>query len=333
MTVYTHDLTIFVLTYNRAALLRETLKNLVSQSVRCELVVFDNHSKDDTGAVVSEFASSNVCYKRADANLGSVGNFEWARSLARRRWTMVAHDDDLLHPDYVRIALSALEANPNAAMYASGMTFEAHPRDEYWGSPTSEVVKLNGAGELASILYRDFPLHFGSVIYRTDFLKQVAWGQEYGKVGDRPLLLDVAMLGEVLIQRRSLVRYRVHGDQDSQTPGSGPFVEQLAALHRKFRDHLGASMASDHGWAFVSNNLRHLIGEARLLPTAPGEGDRTIVSYWRYMHGHGASTTGALLLGLTIGYPVYWLRRCSNRFSREIRSLMDTDTRRDDARL
>lgn len=69
-----------VLTYNRMQLLRECLENLVAQTAKCDILVVDNASTDDTSKMVKEFignnrSRANIKYINTGANLGGAGGF------------------------------------------------------------------------------------------------------------------------------------------------------------------------------------------------------------------------------------------------------------------
>src|SRR5215470_19173318 len=95
------DVSIIVCTYNRAASLRLTLAALdaqvTSNDLKCELIVVDNNSTDETGAVIKAFA--------ATAHIGVRPLFVARQGLSRARNAGVAYsggriiaftDDDVL---------------------------------------------------------------------------------------------------------------------------------------------------------------------------------------------------------------------------------------------
>ena len=116
-------LSIAIPTFNRAACLRECLDSIgVSLSVtqakgRCEIVISDNASTDDTASVVQSFETvMPVCYFRQSSNIGAHANFRAAASLAAGDYVWVLGDDDKITPSALGQILSGLESGMGAVI-------------------------------------------------------------------------------------------------------------------------------------------------------------------------------------------------------------------------
>jgi glycosyltransferase involved in cell wall biosynthesis len=97
--------TVAIPTYNRAAFLRQTLAGLVTQQFprdHFEILVLDNNSKDDTRAVVAEFARSTPAPRYI---LETRQGLDYARNraIAEARGEIVVFGDDdiLVQPDWL----------------------------------------------------------------------------------------------------------------------------------------------------------------------------------------------------------------------------------------
>lgn len=109
--------TVFIPTYNRAQLLRQTIESALGQShADLGVVVSDNASTDETSAVVEGFDDPRIRYIRRSTNLGVVGNFNACLEEAKTEFTLIVPDDDLLHRDYLADAVGLLENHPKAGM-------------------------------------------------------------------------------------------------------------------------------------------------------------------------------------------------------------------------
>lgn len=267
MTVGADDFDVFVLTYNRSALLPATLDSLLAQTLGTpRITVLDNGSTDATAQVVLLYATRGVRYLPAPQNLGWKGNLSRAQQLAERPWVMAFHDDDLMHPGYLRAVAGVIERYADVALIASGMTFDAAPSADNWPRPSGrQPVVCRQPSDLARLLYRGFPLPFCSAVYQSAVFRSLRVGDQYGKIADRPFLLDAAERGTAIVLPDPFVRYRVHAGQDSGTPDSGPFVPELAALHARYRDLLGTSVSTRNGRTFLSRFFGCLNDEYRRL--------------------------------------------------------------------
>jgi glycosyltransferase involved in cell wall biosynthesis len=263
MEINAVDLEVFILTYNRADYLQQTLISLINQTVKeFRIVVLDNGSTDGTPQLVKSFESYGVELNRSERNLGGLNNFNRARHLANRQWVMAFHDDDLLHPSYIEFALKLIAKYPNLVMLGTAMSFERNPQNSKWAPLKGNFIKCKNARKFASLLYSGFSFHFGATIYRTELFKNCFFNwEEYGKIGDRPFLLDIAQHGPVLVFEEPFVKYRCHAGQDSGDSASGPFIPQLIALHRNYLRLLGSNPFSHEGRIFIANNYKYLYVE------------------------------------------------------------------------
>ena len=314
------DIDIFVLTYNRAEFLRHTLDNLLAQTaLGLQITVIDNFSSDGTQILLEEYSAKGVKYLRNSENFGWIGNFNRAPELSAREWTLVFHDDDLLHPNYCELALHELNQDSQVSLVASGLSFDHFP-DNNWEEKNTELNRQScTVNELAHHLYKGFPLSFASVIYKTSFLKACHWdGARYGKIADRPFVLDVARNGKAVIFFDSLVKYRVHKCQDSQSSETGPFADQLAALHRLYYDYLGGNLLKKTGRSFNFNNYRLLKDEYQRLSFKDRQIFISFEGYWKYIYG----LAGATSLAKYVGVFFFWIELLKFPIFKKIKSVL-----------
>lgn len=128
-------LSICIPTFNRANLLQETLTHLLELGDDdLEVAVSDNCSPDGTQDVIGAFAGRFRHFRavRQRENCGAMRNFAAALSLARGRFLYPLSDDDRIHIQALRNAISIMEENPNIAAVFGGY--------EEW-LPTSGVIE------------------------------------------------------------------------------------------------------------------------------------------------------------------------------------------------
>jgi len=120
-------LSLCVPTYKRPALLRESLRAILSQITpdmagAVEVSVFDNASPDQTPAVVAEaqgeFPQTPFQYVRHAENIGPDANFYGAVRQARGRFVLLVSDDDVLLPGAVAKLLGLIHAHPEFDAFA-----------------------------------------------------------------------------------------------------------------------------------------------------------------------------------------------------------------------
>ena len=110
---------IVIPTYRRPVLLRRAVRSALAQThADLEVWVYDNASGDETEAVVAELAAADprLHYHRHERNLGSFGNFRYAIEHVRTDFFSILADDDLLLPDFHRLALESFNSAPELVL-------------------------------------------------------------------------------------------------------------------------------------------------------------------------------------------------------------------------
>lgn len=119
------NLDVIVPTYNRAKYLRIALQAILSSTADWrKTIVLNNASTDSTLEVVEEiqkeFPDRVVEVVTNPVNVGNAGNFKRTQEIAENEYTVVFHDDDVIHPEYIERAMDVLTKNPNI-VYAGGV--------------------------------------------------------------------------------------------------------------------------------------------------------------------------------------------------------------------
>ncbi len=308
---------ILVLTYNRADLLTRALRSIVSQTrAACRVRVLDNGSTDETPGVVREFASAGIELVRLERN-DPRGCWTTLQSMVEAPWAMLFHDDDLLHPECIERIAGALSVTPHPSLVVTLMqAFQGQEPD----FPKLGVCRPErmSARELARRLYRGLAVPFCTAVYRRDVLQsQVVDLATFGKIFDRPLMLDVAAVSGAVLLPEPLVLYRRHGSQDSSHRASGPFPTQVISLQRRYRDILGESAFYASGRAFLRRNRRNLVREHAMMQGSPGWDISMSGFLSDAVHGGGASRRS-----LWAGLAYAWLTDGPRAIERWMRSIV-----------
>jgi glycosyltransferase involved in cell wall biosynthesis len=109
-------------TYNRAALLAQTLRMISAQDYpHLEVLVSDNHSEDDTEAVVRAAMAGDprIRYVRQPRNVGLHRNLNFCLDQARGELVCLFMDDDQYRPTIVREYVEFLAAHPEVGLVCS----------------------------------------------------------------------------------------------------------------------------------------------------------------------------------------------------------------------
>lgn len=237
-------LTIYVLTYNRSRYLNLMLDSIARQKYRdYEVVVMDNASTDDTEKIVKSKKNFKIKYLRNDYNLGPIANGNNALKIADSKYTMLAHDDDIMNEYLLEESISVLEKNEKVAIVSCNASFI----DE-----NSCTLHRNTFKSKNDIIYRRYEyirnycltsknnIVAPSVIMRTDFIKKIGLkiDETAGPASDILMWSEINsnIDGNIYIISKPLLYYRIHKNQDS----SKNALDFKKAMYNRYSEFLGS---------------------------------------------------------------------------------------------
>lgn len=102
-------LSIVIPTYKRLETLKEAVSSALSQTywtyynLVYDIIIVEDNPESDTPIekYLMSLEDNRICYYKNSSNLGLVGNFNRAVSLADGDYAVLLHDDDFLFPDYL----------------------------------------------------------------------------------------------------------------------------------------------------------------------------------------------------------------------------------------
>lgn len=105
----------------KASYLKGAIGSILAQSMPdLELIVVDDASPEDLGAVVAEFDDSRLSYSRNPENIGSsnlVANWNLCLEKATGEFFVLASDDDIYHPRFLEELLRLESIHPESAVF------------------------------------------------------------------------------------------------------------------------------------------------------------------------------------------------------------------------
>lgn len=214
---------------------------MIKQTVDFSITILDNGSTDNTAEIVQDiqkkYPSKTIKFLTVSKNQEPFANFRRAQDLAKAHYCILFHDDDILHPDYIKTALQVLKENPDIDVLSCGNITTSIPEKENWKKIKGRYFLLDKAGFGAYLTcYKSFT--YPATIYKTTRLKQTQHdAKSYGKISDRPYLMDiVSENGRAIVLKDAYIKYRSHPGQDSHTPQSGPFEHEILNMLKKYKD-------------------------------------------------------------------------------------------------
>lgn len=211
---------VLIPTYNRAVYLREAIASALAQEgVDLEVVVSDNASTDETAAVVREFADPRLRYSRNETNLGTHGNFKRVFALSRGGYVCFLCDDDLMLPGNLAPKVKLLDTHPQVGMVHSnmlGMDGTGQPVDYPWVKDHQADFIAPGLDYFRVMMRGRNPVCLPAAVVRRECLEKLSWAESnLNFTSDFKLWMRIALHYDVAYLAAPLVKYRLHGGQDS----------------------------------------------------------------------------------------------------------------------
>ena len=224
-----HRVDIFILSFNRQDYIIESIDSLYQQTFDgYDLYVLDNCSTDSTIEKIKKYHPEVKIIPSVE-NLGFLENFKRIYDYAKADWVMAFHDDDLIHKDYLAKAFELINKNRNVSLVASNFSGFENLSIKELNKETldSEFIIFENQSSFANFCMTDNKIGFSSCLYKREFLNKISFDlTKYGKMLDRPLMIENCGTGKTLVFKSYYLRYRVHQKQDSQDPSNGPFLEE-----------------------------------------------------------------------------------------------------------
>lgn len=232
----TPRVSIVIPTYNRSALLQETLASIRSQTFQdFEILVVDNMSVDGTEAAVAALADPRVRYVR-NPNHGIIAvNRNVGIRNARGTYVAFCDDDDLWIDTKLERQVAVMDADPEVGLcYTDGMTF----RD-------GVVVH---ARMLSRHVHRNHFLHllWDNCVPSSSVMVRRALFADVGLIDESPELLAVedyelwirfAHRAKLTLLDEPLIKFRFHGRSAGLAPSAASLrsIRVLRSVRRKLR--------------------------------------------------------------------------------------------------
>lgn len=107
--------TIVITTYNRLNYLKRAINSALNQTVKCDIVVIDDCSKDGTIQYLKSLSSQVTWYQNSE-NLGHADSVNKGVEISKGKWIKLLDDDDYLAPNCLEEMLTIIEQYPSAVI-------------------------------------------------------------------------------------------------------------------------------------------------------------------------------------------------------------------------
>jgi len=224
---------IVVLSRDRPEYLKEAIDSILMQTQNTfELIVSDNSE----GGEVLHMLSKN--YRAGDFNiirrnppLSSKEHFQAIISELTAEYAVLFHDDDIMHPDYVKSMCKFLLKRKGVSAVGCGAFEFESAHDLHGVDLTRSHNPLQRFSDKKDFLSRYLPGNgkiapFPSYMYKTEKLQRIKFSSlSSGKYSDVVLLSSLLDYGEIFWLPDVLIFYRRHNANDSNLQNIAGLIE------------------------------------------------------------------------------------------------------------
>ncbi|WP_293861370.1 glycosyltransferase family A protein [uncultured Alsobacter sp.] len=241
---------VLVPAFNAAPFLAEAIGSLLAQTLTdFELIVVNDGSTDETGAIARSFADPRIRVHDLPVNMGEAQAANLGLALARGRYLARLDADDIALPHRLAMQVAELDRRPDIEVLGSNMLVFPKPRSTTTVPGTDAAIKAT------------FMLAAGNLMNPTTCLR-MDFVRRHGLRYDPMLRKGVDLAFWIACMRKGarfanlaepLVRYRIHGGNLSRQAGSVNGIVQDLAI--AFFPDLPSSRARRLADLFVPRRL------------------------------------------------------------------------------
>jgi len=226
----TPELTIAVLSYNRAEFVVQMVASILAQTSRnFELDVWDNASTDNTVALLKAIPDPRLSVHVQPQNVGVFQNMNAALDGCRTKYLLLTHDDDRMKPDLVETYLRTLQEEPDLTLLCCNADqIDEAGRVIQERYMTQRYPQLGRRRSRQGGFARDYVEGFNYLICPTALLNVevlrehgLRFRSDAGPAGDSLFWCQLSFLpGSFVFLDQALFEYRIHQKQDTARQAS-----------------------------------------------------------------------------------------------------------------
>ena len=234
--------------YNSSATIEGTMRSILNQTYQnLELIVADDHSKDDTVLLVKRLQEedSRIRLYENEQNLGMSGNWNHCLKLCQGEYIKLVCADDCLEPEAVEREAGAMLEHPTVNLVESDtrlVDINGKTTGSFKRYYRSGVVDGRKAAKTSLMLNNFFGAPVNNLIRRSVLKKTGLFDTSFTYILDFDMWVRIACEGDIYIIHEPLNRFMVRNDSNTGVM-IGRKRDVYVAEHRKLVEKHAAAGA------------------------------------------------------------------------------------------
>ena len=276
-------LNIYMLTYNRANYIKESIESILNQTYKdFRLIILNNCSTDNTLDVINSIHDDRITVITHEQNIGAINNGNWPFMNNDEKYFMIIHDDDVYEPEMVETELKFMESNPQVALVSvigsiidSDGNYKAK-REKRSLEECNKYLYTKGEYFLNKITKQGKEIYCPTVMWRKEWVDnhKILSRAEAGPACDFVQYSEVCFAGgTIAVLDTALFNYREHAGQDSFQNLYNKFdlreIDTLYKLNEEYKVNIDKSEFSkylSYKMAFRAYQIaKHKLGKEQII--------------------------------------------------------------------
>lgn len=264
-------------TYNRLALLKESLSSAQAQTYpNLEIIILDNASTDGTGDWLNQQTALDSRMKVIinPYNMRGETIFQVPEH-AKGRYLLILCDDDLIAPTLIEKAIHNLESLPALSFWFSRTEVfsidKENQRHVHRHTPTHHPELIQGQDFVRLTFARKLPVYWCSIVYRTEVLLRINAFKKDLRFLDMANNIKCALQGPVFAYPEVLAYYRETPFTDTNSIYGKPLdlLPHYEAMYQEIRQYSGTQFDTAYLAFAICCTQGHILSMRQLLSTYP----------------------------------------------------------------
>jgi len=207
--------------YNSEDTISDTIDSLLKQTFSdFNFYIYDNCSTDNSKKLVQTFKDERINYVKHSKNFGWNYNFDFCLKNTGEEYTLIAHADDIYHPNFIEYNLLFLKESINDVSFTQGISFRSKkPKMINFDFEKASVKSFNHSKLFQSICFNGNFIYCPTLFAKTKVLIEeiVSFnGIDFGGSADLDAWLRLSKIYNInLILTPGLFYHRVSKNQIS----------------------------------------------------------------------------------------------------------------------
>lgn len=227
--------------YNSRGVIGATLDSLLGQTLQdFELIVVDDHSRDDTVALIEAYRDPRIRLVSNAENQGISRSRNIGLGLARGTYIAMSDHDDISLPTRLETQVAFLDAHPDYVMAAVNCF-------EQTGDTRVALPAIPSAALLHWTLFQTCPLAHSAICARRDAMERagIRYNPAYAYAEDYHIYHQFGRAGKIAMLPAPLVIYMIHAHNTTHSVLPDMDRNGLAFMREQYRDYLGFTDRDD----------------------------------------------------------------------------------------